>query len=100
MYKLESYAVFEGGGIKGFAFTGVLDAANEAGIDFVGYAGTSAGAIIAYLASIGYSGKDIFNELKNLDFDSFASNAAGESVKSLKRVYNDWSKVEKINRLC
>ncbi|WP_432413930.1 patatin-like phospholipase family protein [Pantoea allii] len=97
MYKLESYAVFEGGGIKGFAFTGVLDAANEAGIDFVGYAGTSAGAIIAYLASIGYSGKDIFNELKNLDFDSFASNAAGESVKSLKRVYNDWSKVEKIN---
>jgi len=97
MYKLESYAVFEGGGIKGFAFTGVLDAASEAGIDFVGYAGTSAGAIIAYLASIGYSGKEIFNILKNLDFDSFASNEAGNSVRSLLRVYNDVNHVEKIN---
>lgn len=97
MIKLESYAVFEGGGIKGFAFTGVLDAANEAGIDFVGYAGTSAGAIIAFLASLGYSGKEIFDALKNLDFDKFANNEAGNSVKRLKRVFADVSAVDKIN---
>ncbi|HEE1357995.1 TPA: patatin-like phospholipase family protein, partial [Klebsiella pneumoniae] len=94
MVKLESYAVFEGGGIKGFAFTGVLDAANESGINFVGYAGTSAGAIIAFLASIGYSGKEIYDELKNLDFERFANNETASSIKNLKMVYNDVSNID------
>lgn len=36
---MESYAVFEGGGVKGLAFAGALKAAEEASIKFVGYGG-------------------------------------------------------------
>ncbi|HCS8989786.1 TPA: patatin-like phospholipase family protein, partial [Klebsiella quasipneumoniae] len=51
MKKINCYAVFEGGGIKGVAFAGALQKAEEAGLNFIGYAGASAGAIIAFLAA-------------------------------------------------
>ena len=47
--------VFEGGGVKGIAFVGALEAARERGIErWVNVAGTSAGAIIASLLAVGY----------------------------------------------
>lgn len=70
---IESYAVFEGGGVKGVAFAGALKAAEEHNIKFIGYGGASVGAIIAFLVAIGFTSDEIkekmseFNFLKLLD---------------------------------
>jgi NTE family protein len=48
------YCVLEGGGVKGFALVGALAKLREAKVQFGGYAGTSAGAIVAALAAVGY----------------------------------------------
>ena len=47
---------------------GCLAAAQEQGIEFVGYGGTSAGSMVALLASAGYTGREVGELLKNLDF--------------------------------
>jgi NTE family protein len=52
---MKAYAILDGGGVKGAALVGCLKAAEELGIEFVGYGGTSAGSIIALLASVGYT---------------------------------------------
>jgi NTE family protein len=56
---MKAYAVMDGGGVKGAALAGCLLAAEEAGIRFVGYGGTSAGSIVALLACVGYSGAEL-----------------------------------------
>jgi NTE family protein len=52
--------VLSGGGARGFAHLGVLQALNEAGIFPDVVAGTSAGALVGVLYCDGYSPKDIF----------------------------------------
>lgn len=52
---MKAYAILDGGGVKGAALAGCLKAAQEVGVDFAGYGGTSAGSIVALLASIGYT---------------------------------------------
>ncbi len=52
------YGVFEGGGAKGIALVGALAYAQSRGIAFRGFAGTSAGAIVASLAAAGYQASD------------------------------------------
>jgi NTE family protein len=61
---IECLAVFEGGGAKGIAFAGALEAAEEQGIKFSGYGGASSGAIIALLSCFGYKGSEIKSKLK------------------------------------
>ncbi len=61
---MRAFAVFDGGGVKGAALAGCLAAAQQQNIEFVGYGGTSAGALVATLASAGYSGEEIFGLLK------------------------------------
>jgi NTE family protein len=56
---MQAYAVMDGGGVKGAALAGCLLAAEEAGIEFVGYGGTSAGSTVALLACVGYSGAEL-----------------------------------------
>lgn len=52
------FAVFEGGGIKGIAHVGALARFHqEKSLQFKGYAGTSAGAIVAALAAVGYQAR-------------------------------------------
>lgn len=69
---MKAYAVLDGGGVKGAALAGCLKGADELNIEFVGYGGTSAGSIVALLASIGYTPDELlgvmcdelnFNEL-------------------------------------
>lgn len=55
---MKAYAVFDGGGVKGAALAGCLEAAQD-DIEFVGFGGTSAGSIIATLAAAGYRGSEI-----------------------------------------
>ncbi len=52
---MRAYGVFAGGGVKGAAFAGCLKAAEDSGITFAGYGGTSAGSIVSLLACVGYT---------------------------------------------
>ena len=56
------YCIFEGGGAKGIAHIGALAALEGAAFDLIGFAGTSAGAIIASLAAVGYRSSDLFSD--------------------------------------
>lgn len=65
--------VFEGGGVKGLAYCGVLKQMEERGLlKYVrGYAGTSAGAIVAALCAVGYNVDELTNIIKETDFSDF-----------------------------
>lgn len=54
------YCVLQGGGAKGIAHVGALRALEKANVRFCGYAGTSAGAIVAALATAGYTADNMF----------------------------------------
>lgn len=56
---MQAYAILDGGGVKGAALAGCLKAAQEIGIEFIAYGGTSAGSIIATLAAVGYTGREL-----------------------------------------
>jgi NTE family protein len=61
--------VFSGGGIKGLAFAGALQAAAEAGYDeWHQLAGTSAGAITAMALAVGYDAQGLRAALDSFDF--------------------------------
>lgn len=61
--------VFEGGGVKGIAFVGAICCLEENGYKFSRIAGTSAGAIIASLLAVGYTGQELKNIMLNLDYN-------------------------------
>src|SRR5271165_4951747 len=66
---MKAYAILDGGGVKGAALAGCLKAAEELGIEFAGYGGTSAGSIVALLAAVGYTGDELLHMLVDeLDF--------------------------------
>jgi predicted acylesterase/phospholipase RssA len=56
------YAIFEGGGAKGVAQVGALQAIAANNLEIVGVAGTSAGSLAAVLAAIGLEAADIMDE--------------------------------------
>lgn len=77
------YLSFEGGGGKGNAFLGaigaleVLEILKKNNVSFLmynqilGLSGASAGAITAFLISLGYSSKDIYEIFTETNFDEF-----------------------------
>jgi NTE family protein len=66
---MRAYAIYAGGGVKCAALAGCLQAAEQQGVRFVGHGGTSAGSIVALMASVGYSGKELETILVDeLDF--------------------------------
>lgn len=78
------FCIFEGGGARGIAHVGALAALEESGLKLDGFAGTSAGAIIAALAAVGYRSDDLINPqgtvLQLVDLD--ASNIwGGDAVR-------------------
>lgn len=60
--------VFEGGGIKGIAYIGVLKFLEERGIQIFQIGGTSVGAILASLIAVGYSAAELSALIENFDF--------------------------------
>ncbi|MFR9166078.1 MAG: patatin-like phospholipase family protein [Dysgonomonas sp.] len=62
-----------GGGAKGFAHLGVLQALEEAGLKPDVMSGTSAGALAGVLYADGHSPKDIASFFSNKDFRDFAA---------------------------
>ncbi len=63
-----------GGGAKGLAHIGILKAIDSAGLKIDYITGTSMGAIIGALYAVGYTGKEIEQLCKNLDWDILLSN--------------------------
>jgi NTE family protein len=68
---MKADAVFEGGGVKGIGLVGAVAAVEQAGYDFVNLAGTSAGAIVASLLAVGYTGAEIKSVLETLNYNDF-----------------------------
>ena len=66
--KLKADAVFEGGGARGIAFIGAIQAMEEEKVEWQRLAGTSAGAVIAALLASGYKSYEIRDHLSKLDF--------------------------------
>jgi NTE family protein len=65
--------VFSGGGIKGLAFAGGVQAAAEAGFDkWDQLGGTSAGAITAMMLAVGYDADGLRKALETFDFSKIA----------------------------
>jgi len=60
-------AVFSGGGVKAFAFVGVLSSLDDADFKIERVAGTSAGAIIASLIAANYSTDEIIKVMEELE---------------------------------
>ncbi|XJZ29107.1 patatin-like phospholipase family protein [Bacillota bacterium Lsc_1132] len=59
--------VFSGGGIKGFALIGAYEEIEKRGFRFVRVAGTSAGAIVAAFIAAGYTSREIYQLVDELD---------------------------------
>lgn len=68
---MEINAVFEGGGVKGVALAGAVEAAEQAGRTFRRVAGTSSGAIVASMLAAGYDGEAMSRVIKATSFSSF-----------------------------
>ena len=79
--------VFEGGGVKGVAYLGVLDVLEEEGIlgQITRVGGTSAGAINALLIAAGFTNEETEKVLFELDFKEFKDDSWG-ALRDLKRL--------------
>lgn len=77
--KKYEYLVFSGGGIKGLAYGGALDILQSYGIlkNIKGYAGASAGAILAAMLAIGYSVEELNEIIFTIDFSKFVDDKWG-----------------------
>lgn len=66
-----------GGGTKGFAHIGVMEALEENGIPIVGIVGTSIGSLMGALRASGYSTSDMRRIVRELDLPSLLSESTG-----------------------
>lgn len=69
--QLKCNGVFEGGGVRGIGHVGAACAIEKAGYRFMNLAGSSAGAIVASLLAVGYSGNEIRKEMETIDYLKF-----------------------------
>jgi NTE family protein len=79
-------AVFEGGGVKGLAFVGAIQVAEELGVQWKSVAGTSAGAITACLLAAGYSADELKRVLMDLDFKEFLDEGLLDRIPLLGKI--------------
>jgi NTE family protein len=102
--------VFKGGGVKGAALAGCLQAAIEAKVIPVGFGGASAGALVAALGSVGYSGTELLALMKNgkalnpralLDDDGAALQNVTTEIERGKAIWREggWTRWIKILNL-
>jgi len=77
---MKADAVFEGGGVKGTAFVGAIQAFEDAGYEWNLLGGTSAGAITAVLLAAGYRAADLRKILMELDYRRFKDKGFVDSI--------------------
>ena len=83
--------VFEGGGVKGIAYVGALEVLEREGIlkDIKRVAGTSAGALVAVLISLGYTAQELKDILWKINFQNFLDSSWG-LVRNTARFIEDY----------
>ncbi|MDS1029789.1 patatin-like phospholipase family protein [Bacillota bacterium LX-D] len=67
---MKADAVFEGGGVKGIGLVGALCCFEDNGYQWQNIAGTSAGAIIAAMLAVGYTGQEMKKIIYNLNYEN------------------------------
>jgi NTE family protein len=82
--------VFAGGGVKGAVLGGCFHACDDAKVTAVGFGGTSAGSIVALLASVGYSGRELETLLTETSFLDFLDDG-GDKLSALKQDFAQFS---------
>jgi NTE family protein len=81
---MKAYGVLAGGGVKGAALAGCIVAARQFGNRFQGFAGSSAGACVALLSSIGYTDDELEKLMvKGPKFESFFDDS-GAKLRRLR----------------
>jgi NTE family protein len=80
--------VMEGGGIKGVALVGALSVLEDRGYRWVNMAGTSAGAIVATLATAGYTAAELRPIIGGLDFSQFLDSTPRWLPPKTRAIYN------------
>jgi predicted acylesterase/phospholipase RssA len=80
----EINAVFEGGGVKGIALVGALARSTTEELDIRGYAGSSAGAIVAAFANAGYNTTELEDLLKETNYMNFLDGSTNIPLGDLK----------------
>lgn len=84
---MQADGVFAGGGIKGLAFAGALEVAEERGYtEWVQLAGTSAGAITAMALAVGYTAKELRRQLEAFDFTKIADYGALPGISEVENL--------------
>jgi len=68
-----AHAVFAGGGVRGIAYVGALEIAEQYGYRWASVAGTSAGAIVAALVAAGYTAQELAAIMRTIDYARFAA---------------------------
>ncbi len=89
---MKAYGVFAGGGVKGAALAGCLAAAESMGVEFEGFGGTSAGAMVAALAAAGYGGYEIGDLLKG---PASPASLFPEGGRELRELRTDFARLTK-----
>lgn len=74
-----------GGGARGLATIGILQAFEEKGLKVTAIAGTSMGGVIGGLYACGYSPKELRDTLSHLDFAALLSNSPPRSTMFFTR---------------
>jgi NTE family protein len=84
---MQADGVFAGGGIRGLAFAGALEVAEEKGYDeWVQLAGTSAGAITAMALAVGYTAEELRQQLDGFDFGKVADYGALPGISEVENL--------------
>lgn len=73
-------AVFQGGGVKGIGFVGAINCIEDNGYTWERLAGTSAGAIVATLLAVGYTGKELKEIMLASDYKKFLNKSAVNEI--------------------
>jgi predicted acylesterase/phospholipase RssA len=93
------YLAMEGGGGKGFAYLGALQVLERLNVldNIEGYAGASAGAITAFMLSIGYTSSELKAFLANNNFDLWWEPASPRLMPSVGQYIQVTSPLTKID---
>ncbi|MGA3065520.1 MAG: patatin-like phospholipase family protein [Tepidisphaeraceae bacterium] len=99
--RMFAYLVLDGGGVKAPALAGALQAAADAGIEWIAFGGTSAGALIAVLGAAGYLPEEIHNIVtQELPFTQLLDDQTGERLQEFEGLWREVSAIAAGGGIC
>jgi NTE family protein len=88
---MKAYAILDGGGVKGAALVGALAAAAQHHVEWLGFGGTSAGAIVATLMAAGYSPAELKAIVVERPFSDLLDDDNGSNLKGFQNAIEEVS---------